>query len=89
MKVRAHVFISGKVQGVFFRFATLREAQKRDVKGWIQNLPDGRVEAVFEEEKEKVGEMIGFCRKGPPEAVIDKVEVFWEEFTGFESFKVK
>ena len=54
VKVRAHVYVSGRVQGVFFRYETRREAVKRNVKGWVRNLPDGRVEAVFEGEKEDV-----------------------------------
>ena len=82
MKVRAHVFISGKVQGVFFRYATLEEAKARGVCGWVRNLPDKRVEAVFEGEKEAVEEMIAFCHRGPPAAKVTKVEVHWEEYKG-------
>jgi len=62
MKVRAHVFVSGRVQGVFFRHETRREARMRGVKGWVRNLPDGRVEAVFEGEEEAVKELIEFCK---------------------------
>ena len=78
MKVRAHVFISGFVQGVFFRYETRRNAAHRGVTGWVRNLRDGRVEAVFEGEKEAVEEMIEFCRRGPPSATIKHVEVRWE-----------
>ena len=88
-KVRAHVYVSGRVQGVFFRYETRREAKKHGVKGWVKNLPDGRVEAVFEGEKEDVEKLIDFCRKGPPLAKVDKVEVFWEEYKGeFKSFNI-
>ena len=88
-KVRAHVYVSGRVQGVFFRYETRREAKKHGVKGWVKNLQDGRVEAVFEGEKEDVEKLIDFCRKGPPLAKVDKVEVFWEEYKGeFKSFNI-
>ncbi|MCX8176451.1 MAG: acylphosphatase [Candidatus Bathyarchaeota archaeon] len=89
MKVRAHVVISGRVQGVFFRYETKREALKRGVKGWVRNLPNGEVEAVFEGEKEDVEEMIKFCRKGPPLAKVKDVKVSWEEYKGeFKDFEV-
>jgi len=90
MRVGAHVFISGRVQGVFFRSVARREAQKRNVTGWVRNLPDGRVEAYFEGEKEKVREIIDFCRKGPPLAAVTGVEVYWEELGGLhERFEIK
>ncbi|MEM2336045.1 MAG: acylphosphatase [Candidatus Bathyarchaeia archaeon] len=90
MKVRAHVFVSGRVQGVFFRYETRREARLRGVKGWVRNLPDGRVEAVFEGEEEAVKEMIDFCRHGPPGAKVTKVDVRWENYTGeFRDFEIR
>jgi acylphosphatase len=82
MKVRAHVLVQGRVQGVFFRARTQREAQRRRIAGWIRNLPDGGVEAVFEGEKANVGAMIDFCRVGPPRARVTGVNVTWEEVTG-------
>jgi len=88
MKSRAHVFVEGHVQGVFFRYEVSRIAKSLNVNGWVRNLPDGRVEAVFEGEKENVEEMIKFCRRGPHGAQVDDVEVKWEiylnEFSGFE-----
>jgi acylphosphatase len=90
MKVRAHVFMSGMVQGVFFRSETQYEAKKRGVKGWVRNLPDGRVEAVFEGEEEKVKELINFCKHGPPGARVTSVEVRWENYTGeFKNFEIR
>lgn len=90
MKVRAHVFVSGRVQGIFFRSETRYEANRRNVTGWIRNLPDGRVEAVFEGEKDDVEKLIEFCREGPPGARVMKVEVFWEEHTGeFKNFDIR
>lgn len=90
MKVRAHVFVSGMVQGVFFRSETQYEAKKRGVKGWVRNLQDGRVEAVFEGEEEKVKELINFCKRGPPGARVTSVDVMWESYTGeFKDFEIK
>lgn len=89
MKVRAHVFISGRVQGVFFRYETRLRAIRNNVTGWVRNLPDGRVEAVFEGEKENVEAMINFCHRGPPGAIVKKVEVIWENPTGeFKDFRI-
>jgi acylphosphatase len=89
-KVRAHVYISGKVQGVFFRAHTEEKAWKLDIKGWVRNLRDGRVEAIFEGEKEKVEEMIRWCNRGPPYSKVDKVDVEWEDYKGeFDSFGIR
>lgn len=76
--VRAHVLISGRVQGVFFRYETSMRARTRGVGGWVRNLPDGRVEAVFEGRREAVDSMIRWCREGPRLAQIDSVELAWE-----------
>ena len=90
MKVRAHIFVSGRVQGVFFRSETKREADKRNVKGWVRNLYDCRIEAVFEGEEEVVKKVIEFCRKGPPHARVKDVEVKWEDCKGeFRGFRIK
>jgi len=87
--VRAHVYISGIVQGVFFRANTLRVAKKLGLKGFVRNLPDGRVEAVFEGDEEAVKKAIEWCRRGPPLARVDKVEVIWEKPKGdFKDFHI-
>ena len=87
MKARAHVFVSGRVQGVFFRSETQDEARRLGLTGWVRNRADGRVEAVFEGEKENVEEIIEFCRKGPLGAIVTKVDVTWEDYTGqFKGF---
>jgi len=89
VNVRAHVFVSGRVQGVFFRQKTRRLAEGRGVTGWVRNLDDGRVEAIFEGEEADVNALVDFCRGGPRGAVITNVDVTWEEFEGeFQSFEV-
>lgn len=90
MMARAHVFVSGRVQGVFFRSKTRYEAKKRGVKGWVRNLPDGRVEAIFEGEEKSVKELIDFCKRGPSGARVTNVDVLWERPAGeFKDFEVK
>lgn len=89
-EVRAHVHIEGRVQGVFYRASTREEANLRGLKGWVRNCRDGRVEAVFEGEKDKVEEFIEWCKKGPPGAMVTNVDVSWEQSTNeFDSFSIK
>ena len=64
-KTRAHVFVSGRVQGVFFRQKTKDQAESQCVTGWVKNLDDGRVEAVFEGDEDAVKMLVAFCKKGP------------------------
>ena len=88
-KARAHIVITGRVQGVFYRVNTKRMADKLGVKGWIRNLPDGRVEAVFEGDESSVKRLISWCWIGPPGAKVTNIEVEWEEYLGeYETFKV-
>ena len=90
MKARAHLFIVGRVQGVFFRSQTKNKADINGVKGWIRNLPDGRVEAVFEGEKEAVKKLVEFCKKGPSGARVAKTDIEWTPYTGmFENFGIR
>jgi acylphosphatase len=90
IRKRAHVLISGRVQGVFFRVRTTERALRLGVMGWVRNLPNGKVEAVFEGEEERVASLIEFCRHGPSYAVVKDVDVTWETPTGeFESFEMK
>jgi acylphosphatase len=90
LKVRAHVIVSGRVQGVYFRSATREEAAMRGIRGWVRNLPDGRVEAVFEGEKEIVDQMLDFCQSGPANAKVSSVEVTWADYTGeFKDFFIR
>lgn len=88
MKV-AHIFISGFVQGVGFRQFIKINADKLGLKGWVRNLPDGRVEAVFEGSKEKIEEGISLCRKGPLLSEVKRVNVRWEGINErFETFEI-
>jgi len=88
-KMRAHLFIEGRVQGVFFRACTQEEAQERKLTGWVKNLYDGRVEAVFEGEEKDVQSIIEWCHSGPPQAVIVHVFVEIEEYQGeYSDFSV-
>lgn len=90
MKDRAHVFVNGRVQGIFFRQETKHEADRHGVSGWVRNLADGRVEAVFEGEDEAVKALIEFCKRGPPMARVTSVDLTWENYTGeFDGFKIK
>jgi len=87
---RVRVIISGRVQGVFFRAYTKEEAERLGIKGWVRNLPDGRVEALFEGEDKAVEEMIRWCHRGSPSAVVTKVEVHEEPYQGeFKDFKIR
>jgi len=87
-KVRAHILVLGRVQGVFFRENTQRKAKKLGVNGWIKNLSDGKVEAVFEGDKKSVGKIISWAKRGPILARVEGIDIEWqeyiEEFTEFE-----
>ncbi|UCG44554.1 MAG: acylphosphatase [Candidatus Bathyarchaeota archaeon] len=90
MKIKAHIFVSGRVQGVFFRHETRKRAILLHVYGWIRNLPDGRVEALFEGEEGSVKKLIAFCRQGPPGAQVTGVNVSWADYTGaFDAFRIR
>jgi acylphosphatase len=87
-KSRAHIFVSGKVQGVFFRQGTDKKAKELGIFGWVQNLPDGRVEIVLEGDKDKVEEMVKWAKRGPYFArvktfVVD-LENYINEFKTFD-----
>jgi acylphosphatase len=87
---RVHVYISGRVQGVFFRAETKDTARAFNLTGWVRNMSDGRVEALFEGKKESVDKMIAWCHIGPPAARVEKVMYVEETYTGeFPDFSVK
>ncbi|MDI6852202.1 MAG: acylphosphatase [Deltaproteobacteria bacterium] len=88
-QARAQVLISGRVQGVFFRAHTRDQARARGLKGWVKNLPDGRVAAVFEGKRSAIEDMIGWCHKGPPYASVDEVLVNWQPYQGdLDDFRI-
>ena len=87
MDIRAHVFISGRVQGVFYRASTKNMAEQLGLKGWVRNTSDGRVETVFEGEETAVKDMISWCHNGPRSAEVSDVTVDYTKFLGeFEEF---
>ncbi|WP_302080879.1 acylphosphatase [Salinibaculum rarum] len=88
-RTRAHVFVTGNVQGVYFRATTRDEAQERDVDGWVRNLDDGRVEAVFEGPAETVEEMVEFCHRGSSAATVEDVDVTYEAPQDEGEFRVR
>lgn len=86
---RAHVFISGRVQGVSFRWYTAEMAQRLGLTGWVRNLWDGRVEAMFEGPQEAVNKAVAWCHHGERPARVEEVEVTYGEATGeFKSFRI-
>ncbi|MBE7445222.1 MAG: acylphosphatase [Planctomycetia bacterium] len=86
---RAHVYIRGRVQGVFFRTSTRDKARSLDVNGWVKNCLDGSVEAVCEGEKDAIDAIVQWCSEGPPGAFVEDVDVCLEEYSGyFEEFSV-
>jgi acylphosphatase len=87
--IRRRVLIRGKVQGVFFRDTTRRQAESRGVAGWVDNRSDGSVEALFEGDQDDVEAMIAFCRQGPRGAEVDGVEVSEEQPEGLTGFEVR
>ena len=87
--VRAHVFISGRVQGVGYRYATVDTASQLGLTGWVRNLPDDRVEAVFEGSRMVVEDMVRWCHTGPPAAVVKDVVVEYEKPEGLRGFEVR
>ncbi len=90
MKLRIHVIISGRVQGVWFRAGTRDKAQQLGLKGWVKNIQDGNVEAVFDGEEKLVKEMIEWCHHGPPLAEVENVEAKKEQSSDdFDDFYIK
>jgi acylphosphatase len=86
---RGHLFIEGKVQNVGFRHFTKLNAEEVGVHGWVKNLPDGRVEVIFEGPEDHIDEIVARCEDGPGASRVDEVDFEWEEPTGeFNSFEI-
>jgi acylphosphatase len=85
---RLQLFVSGRVQGVFFRGSTEAVARHLGVKGWVRNLPDGRVEVLAEGPREALDELAAWCGRGPSDAFVEKLEVTWSDSAGeFATFE--
>jgi acylphosphatase len=90
VKRRAHLLVSGRVQGVFYRANTCDEARRLGLTGWVRNLPDGRVEALVEGEEDRLKRLLDWCRRGPPGATVRGVEIRWEDWRGeFADFRIR
>ncbi|MBD3615271.1 MAG: acylphosphatase [Gracilimonas sp.] len=88
--MKKHIFISGRVQGVGFRHFTKKNAEALGVKGWVKNLPDKRVEAIFQGSEEKVDDLIQRCKKGPVASFVQDIKVRdAKDETVYKSFEVK
>ena len=89
MAIRRRVVVHGRVQGVFFRDSTEKEARSKGLAGWVRNRDDGAVEAVFEGDDDAVEAMVEWCRSGPSKADVDQVDVDEDEPEGLDSFEVR
>ncbi len=87
--IRAHVWISGRVQGVAYRVSAAKIANHLELKGWVRNLPDGQVEAVFEGAEAAIEAMIRWCHEGPPDAIVEQVKASYEAPEGLQSFNIR
>ena len=87
--VRFRVLVSGRVQGVFFRDTCRRLSEQHGVAGWVRNLPDGRVEAVFEGPAEDVDRLVEWAHHGPRHAVVDHIEIRAEPPEGLDTFRIR
>jgi acylphosphatase len=88
-RIRAHVFISGRVQGVYYRATTRDTARETGVDGWVKNLDDGRVEAVFEGDGDAVEAMVEWCHTGSSNARVDDVSVEYGDPIDLEGFEIR
>lgn len=88
---RVHIFVNGKVQGVYYRQNTAQKAQELRINGWVRNLSDGRVEAVMEGDEINIDKMLAWCKQGPPDAIVSGLEVnneeYKDEFNAFDIIK--
>lgn len=87
--VRRRVLVSGKVQDVFFRDSTQRQAERAGIAGWVRNTPDSRVEAVFEGDRDAVERMVAWCGEGPDSADVADIEAYDEQPEGLSGFTVR
>lgn len=89
-KIRVHLKIEGRVQGVFFRVSALEEANRLGLKGWVRNCPDGSVEVVAEGVRRKIEALVDWCHHGPPGAGVHHVQSQWQDYSGeFLNFQIR
>jgi acylphosphatase len=88
-RVRAHVHVSGRVQGVYYRASTREQARRLGIDGWVRNLDDGRVEAVFEGDSSAVESMVEWCHTGSRRADVEAVDVAYGDPEGLDGFEVR
>jgi acylphosphatase len=90
IKRRMHVLIKGAVQGVYFRYNTLKKAGEYHLTGWVRNKADGNVEMVCEGMEDDIDKMVRWCNQGPERAYVREVETEWKEYTGeFNVFEIR
>ncbi|MDX2100748.1 MAG: acylphosphatase [Leptolyngbyaceae cyanobacterium bins.59] len=87
--VHVHAWISGRVQGVGYRFTTCQVASERGLSGWVRNLTDGRVEAVFEGPEAQVSAMLRWCEQGPETAIVKNVKIEYGQVEGLQGFETR
>jgi len=86
---QVHIFVSGRVQGVFYRANTRKKAKELGIKGWVRNLYDGRVEITAEGKEEDIKKFIEWCKKGPELAFVENIKVEWKDYKGnYKDFSV-
>ena len=89
MSKQIHCLVRGRVQGVFFRSSTQREAKRLGLAGWVRNLPDGTVEIVAEGDDDALKELLGWVQRGPTAARVERVDSRWRGYTGeFGEFRI-
>lgn len=86
--VRVHAFFTGRVQGVFFRASTRNKARELGLNGWVRNLHDGRVEAVFEGAEDRTNAIITWCKHSMPVAKVVSVDMEWEDPENIDGFEI-
>ena len=84
----SHIIVKGKVQGVFFRATTKKQADSLGIKGWVRNLPTGEVEAFLEGEEKNLNEMLLFCKEGPQGSQVDDIEIEEQTPEGLKEFEI-
>lgn len=90
MNARLHIYVSGRVQGVYYRAFTMDAARSNEITGWVRNLPDGRVEAVMEGDMERIERLVEELKAGPSNAIVKEIDIQKEEYTGeFKDFSLR